>query len=95
MSAFASILQRLVEASPGAVGAVLADEEGETVDLYGDIDDPDALKLAAAYMGILLRRLGSSPPRLATWRWSSTTHTSPNATASRFSRACAISCAGS
>lgn len=54
-SAFASILQRLVEASPGALGAVLADEEGETVDLFGDVETEEMM-LAAAYMGIWLNR---------------------------------------
>ncbi len=55
-SAFATILRRLVESTPGVRGAAFADEEGETVDLYGEID-PFELKLAAAHMGILLSRL--------------------------------------
>ena len=37
----------------------MADEEGETVDCYGDID-PEELKLAAAYMGILVNRLANT-----------------------------------
>ncbi len=57
ISVFGVILERLVEASPGALGAVLADEEGECVDWFSEGDgDPDDLKLAAAYMGIMLNR---------------------------------------
>jgi predicted regulator of Ras-like GTPase activity (Roadblock/LC7/MglB family) len=55
ISDFARILKRLVETTPGAIGAALADEEGETVDYFGDTD-PDELRLAAAYMGIMLNR---------------------------------------
>ena len=55
-TAFAAILRRVVEATPGAVAAVFADEEGEAVDLHGE-GDPLDLMLAAAHMGVLLRRL--------------------------------------
>lgn len=55
ISAFATILKRLVETTPGAIGAAMADEEGETVDYFGDMD-PEELKLAAAYMGIMINR---------------------------------------
>jgi hypothetical protein len=59
-SAFSSILQRLVASSPGALGAVLSDDEGETVDYFSTAIDPEELKLAAAYMGIIVGRLASS-----------------------------------
>lgn len=59
-SAFNTILGRLVSSSPGAKGAVLADEEGETVDFFSRDLDPEELKLAAAYMGILLNRVSST-----------------------------------
>lgn len=56
-SAFNKILGRLVNSSPGAHGAVLADEEGETVDYFSLVIDPEELKLAAAYMGILVNQV--------------------------------------
>lgn len=59
-SAFSSILKRLVHTSPGAKGAVLADEEGETVDFFSHTIDPEELKLAAAYMGILVNRVANT-----------------------------------
>lgn len=55
-SAFSMILERLVEATPNAIGAAFADEEGEAVDFYGKVD-PFELKIAAAHLGILLTRL--------------------------------------
>jgi predicted regulator of Ras-like GTPase activity (Roadblock/LC7/MglB family) len=54
------ILHRLVTASPGALGAVLSDDEGETVDYFSAVVDPEELMLAAAYMGILAGRLAGS-----------------------------------
>jgi hypothetical protein len=68
-SAFASILARLVESTPGALGAVFADDEGEAVDLFGEIDSFD-LKLAAAHMGILVSRLSSMAQIRRTGRFS-------------------------
>jgi hypothetical protein len=63
-SAFCSILHRLVAVSPGALGAVLSDEEGETVDYFSAAVDPEELKLAAAYMGILVARLTESSAKV-------------------------------
>lgn len=63
-SAFCSILQRLVASSPGALGAVLSDDEGETVDYFSEGLDPEELKLAAAYMGILVTRLAGSSAKV-------------------------------
>lgn len=66
-TAFSEILRRLVESTPGALGAALADEEGEAVDTHGTID-PFELKLAAAHMGIVLDRLAKVEPVSATGR---------------------------
>lgn len=63
-SAFCAILQRLVASTPGARGAVLSDEEGETVDYFSASLDPEELKLAAAYMGILVARLAASSAKV-------------------------------
>ena len=63
-SAFSTILGRLVNASPGATGAVMADEEGETVDYFAERIDPEELKLAAAYMGILLARVSATTEKV-------------------------------
>lgn len=62
-TAFSAILERLVTATPGAVGAAFADGEGEAVDYYGD-GDPMDLMLAAAHMGILLNGLEEVRQRL-------------------------------
>ena len=50
---FREKLAKIVEASPGAIGAVLVDDEGETIDLYttGDVFE---MKLAGAHHGIVL-----------------------------------------
>lgn len=53
---FKSLLTQLVEAVPGANGAILADWEGEAVEqhTYGD---PFEMKVTAAHWGILITRL--------------------------------------
>jgi predicted regulator of Ras-like GTPase activity (Roadblock/LC7/MglB family) len=48
-------LWRIVDTVPGAVAAALVDEEGETVDYAGDVES-EQIKLAGAYMSILLNR---------------------------------------
>ena len=53
---FKSILRELVEATPGATGAILADWEGEAVEQHCHYDDYD-LKVLAAHKGILLYRM--------------------------------------
>jgi predicted regulator of Ras-like GTPase activity (Roadblock/LC7/MglB family) len=50
---FATILADLLARLPGAVGAVLVDEEGECVDYAGHLD-PYELKVAGAYFTIVL-----------------------------------------
>ena len=58
--AFQKILYDLVQATPGAVGALFLDWEGETVEMLSarpfDADDHD-LKILGAYQGIFLTHL--------------------------------------
>ena len=53
---FKAILKELVEGTPGASGAILADWEGESVDqhsLYGEYE----IKVTGAHKGIILNHL--------------------------------------
>jgi predicted regulator of Ras-like GTPase activity (Roadblock/LC7/MglB family) len=50
---FKTLLSKLVEAVPGASGAILADWEGESVEQHSD-GDPYEMKVTAAHWGILL-----------------------------------------
>lgn len=52
-SNFTRILERLIAATPSAMGAALVDAEGETVD-YAGLLDPFDLKIAAAHWQIVL-----------------------------------------
>ena len=57
---FQPILRELVMSTPGAIGALFLDWEGETVEMLGarpfDADDHD-LKIVGAYQGIFLTQL--------------------------------------
>jgi predicted regulator of Ras-like GTPase activity (Roadblock/LC7/MglB family) len=53
---FKRLLTDLVEAVPGASGAILADWEGEAVEQHTN-GDPYEMKVTAAHWGILLTRL--------------------------------------
>ena len=54
---FESILQKLVNQADGAVGAMLLDWEGESVEVVG-VDIPeDELRLVGAYQAVFLDRL--------------------------------------
>ena len=53
MSAFAEILQRMVERVPGAVGAIFADWDGEAVDQFAHIP-PLEIQLIGAHWGVVL-----------------------------------------
>jgi hypothetical protein len=55
-SRFTTILQRLVDATPGARAAVLVDSDGETVDYAGD-HDPFDLKVTAAHFQIIVSQI--------------------------------------
>ena len=57
---FTRILEQLVRANPGALGAAFVDAEGETVD-YAGATDSFAIKVAAAHMRILLHEAARMP----------------------------------
>jgi predicted regulator of Ras-like GTPase activity (Roadblock/LC7/MglB family) len=50
---FKTILTNVVQITPGARGAILADWEGESVEQFS-LDDPFDLKITAAHAGIIL-----------------------------------------
>jgi hypothetical protein len=59
LSAFARILQNLIDAIPGVAGAALVDNLGECVD-YAGVLDPFDIKVASAHLQLELRKLGES-----------------------------------
>ena len=60
-STFTEILEHLLDATPGAVAAVLVDHDGETVDSAGALE-PFDLKVAAAHWQIVLAELRAIEP---------------------------------
>ncbi|HEX9023699.1 MAG TPA: roadblock/LC7 domain-containing protein [Geobacteraceae bacterium] len=62
---FKSILKKLVEETPHASGAILADWEGEAVEQHCLYDDFE-LKLLGAHKGIILNRMKELHAGLAT-----------------------------
>lgn len=60
---FKRILGSVVDRVPGAVGAILADWEGEAVDQVAKMDDYE-LKVIGAHKGIILDRLRALAPKL-------------------------------
>ena len=62
---FKGLLTSLVEAVPGASGAILADWEGEAVEQYTH-GDPFEMKVTAAHWGIHLTRLKGLHGKYAT-----------------------------
>jgi hypothetical protein len=65
-TAFTEFLSELVGAVPQAVGAVIQDSDGETVDSFGHLSDFD-LMVQAAQWGLLWRELQFPPePRRLT-----------------------------
>ena len=58
---FTAILQRLLRATPGAIGAALVDGEGEAVDYAGDRIEAFDLKVAAAHWRIVLGEIDAGP----------------------------------
>ena len=62
---FKRLLTTLVEAVPGATGAILADWEGEAVEQHCECD-PYEMKVTAAHWGILLTRLKELHDKYAT-----------------------------
>lgn len=61
---FAQVLKELVDAVPGATGAILADWEGESVAHYSRGDEYE-LKIIAAHKGIILSRMRQIHDQLA------------------------------
>ena len=53
---FKTILRELVESTPGATGAILADWEGEAVEQHCLYDDYE-LKVVAAHKGVVLNQI--------------------------------------
>lgn len=60
---FKRLLTELVEEVPGALGAILADWEGESVDHAGQMDDYE-LKVVGAHKGVILQNLREAVQRL-------------------------------
>jgi len=54
---FKTILQELVHSTPGAVGAILTDWEGEAVEQYSLSGDEFAIKIIGAHQNIILSRI--------------------------------------
>lgn len=61
---FVDLLKDLVESTPGATGAILADWEGESVAFHTTGDDYE-LKVVAAHKGIIMARLRGIHDQLA------------------------------
>lgn len=61
LSGFTRILQNFLDATPGALGAVLVDDYGLAVDYAGGLEAFD-VKVAGAHMQLELRKAGSELP---------------------------------
>lgn len=62
---FGAILQRAVEATPGAIGGAFADAQGEMVDCFATLDRTDWAILTAHY-GVVLAHLNAC---YGTWHY--------------------------
>jgi predicted regulator of Ras-like GTPase activity (Roadblock/LC7/MglB family) len=63
---FKEILSELVDATPGASGAILTDWEGESVVCYcHSCEDEYEMKLIGAHKGIVLNRIKDAQQRLS------------------------------
>lgn len=60
---FKKILNRMLEQIPGALGAIIADWEGEAVDQVARMDDYD-IKVLGAHKGIILSQLREALDRV-------------------------------
>jgi len=60
---FKSLLNRLLEDIPGALGAIIIDWEGEAVDHVARMDDYD-IKVFGAHQGVILNLLRESMQRV-------------------------------
>jgi predicted regulator of Ras-like GTPase activity (Roadblock/LC7/MglB family) len=64
---FQSILQQMLQVTPGAIGAIFLDKEGEAVELWAEaVFDigPEGLRAIGAYTGIFLSDLHRASGRL-------------------------------
>jgi len=61
---FRKILKNLVESMPGAIGAVFADYEGETVDFYSSNDEPYQLKVIGAHNCAILNLINKAQKKV-------------------------------
>ena len=64
---FHSILSQLLQSTPGAIGAVFLDQEGEAVDLWTEtVFDvgPEGLRAIGAYQGIFMSDLKRACERI-------------------------------
>ena len=62
MTPFREQLGKIVEATPGGIGAILVDDEGEAIDLFTRGDSFE-IKLAGAHHGIILGLIKRSMDR--------------------------------
>jgi len=60
---FKPLLNALIERVPGALGAIIADWEGEAVDQVGTMDEYD-LKVIGAHKGVILHSMREVVDRL-------------------------------
>lgn len=60
---FKNLLQEMLDQLPGAIGAIIADWEGEAVDQVARVDDFE-IKVLGAHKGIILTRLREALSRL-------------------------------
>jgi hypothetical protein len=65
VTAFADIMKRAVDATPGAVGGAFADSEGEMVDSFATYDKHEWAVLTATY-GVVLSQLHAA---FGTWHF--------------------------
>ena len=65
MTAFAQILQRVVQATPNAIGGAFADADGEMVDSYC-IGDPHEWAVLTAHYGVVMAHLNAA---FGTWHF--------------------------
>jgi hypothetical protein len=64
-SPFGAILERAVQATPGAIGGAFADEQGEMIDGY-TTRDPEDWALVTAHYGVVLSQLHAA---FGTWHF--------------------------
>jgi predicted regulator of Ras-like GTPase activity (Roadblock/LC7/MglB family) len=69
---FHTILRQLLQSTPGAIGAVFLDQEGEAVELWAEsVFDigPEGLRAIGAYQGVFMSDLKRTCQRIAAGRF--------------------------